>query len=85
MVAYHTLAHRAANVKRHGRGDAAGSFVLNDYSAYLRTVAVGHDYLIALFHNVGYVLAGLFHYLKLRLSRCRLSGFLQCVTAKSYN
>ena len=85
MVAYHALAHCAANIERHGGGGCACNLVLYNYSAHLRAVAVRNYNFVAAFNNIRYVFAGLFHHLKLSLRGCGLSGFLQCVAAKGYN
>ncbi|MPM94307.1 hypothetical protein SDC9_141453 [bioreactor metagenome] len=83
MVANHTLAHCAANVKRHSGGNADRVLVLQNNAADLRAVAVRKDNLISFFDDVRNIDGSFFNNLELRFGGCWAVAFLQRVSAQS--
>ena len=83
VVADHALAHRAANIKRHGGGNADRVLVLQNNAADLRAVAVRKNDLIAFFNDVRNIGGCFFNDLQLRFRCCRAVSLLQRVAAQS--
>ena len=82
MVADIPLAHGAAYVEGHGGGHVGGRFVLQHDAAHLGTVAVGDDYVVSGFDDVGDIGRCFFDHFQLGFSRCRLASFLEGVAAQ---
>ncbi|MPM99238.1 hypothetical protein SDC9_146429 [bioreactor metagenome] len=82
MVADHTLAHRAAYVKRHRGGNVDGGLVLQHDAPDLRAVAVRKHDMVSLFNDIRNVSGGFFNHFELRFRRCRAVALLQSVAAQ---